>query len=111
MARASTVSVGRVAAQVAPCPPPALVVPLAPRLRSVTAVAEEEWQRLCCWPTRRQMASALRCRRPLAPPRRLPHESVVFQASYSRKSVHATDYWSAIQYIEYQSKNKRVQIL
>ena len=47
----------------------AIVVPLAPRLRSVAAVTEEEWQRLCSWLARRQMVLALRCGQPLAPPR------------------------------------------
>ncbi len=41
MARALTDGLG-VATQVAPAPPPALAVPLAPRLFSVVAVAEEE---------------------------------------------------------------------
>ena len=43
MSRAPTDGVG-VAAWVAPWPPRTLVDPLAPRLHSVTAVAEKEWQ-------------------------------------------------------------------
>ncbi len=43
MARVSTDGLGD-AARAAPRPPPALVVPLAPRSRSVAAVADEEWQ-------------------------------------------------------------------
>ncbi len=43
MAHAPTDGVG-IAARAAPRPPRALVDPLAPRLHSVVAVAEEEWQ-------------------------------------------------------------------
>ena len=47
MARAPIDGIG-VAGRAAPQPPPrALVVPLAPQSRSVAAVAEEDWQRLC----------------------------------------------------------------
>ena len=77
MARALTGGIG-VAAWAAPCPPPALVVPLAPRLRSVVAVAEETALMarastggvgcVARWPTRRQVASALQRGRLLAPP-------------------------------------------
>ena len=67
-----------------PSPPPrALAVPLALILRSiatntgsmarmwrlVAAVAKEEWQWRRRWPAHQQMASAMRCGRPLAPPR------------------------------------------
>ena len=69
MARAPTDGLS-FATRAAPRSPRALVVPLAPRLRLVMAVAEEEWQRLCRWPECQQMALALRRRWPLGPPPR-----------------------------------------
>ena len=87
MAPAPTDDVG-FAALGAPWPPRPLIVPLAPQLRLVAAVAEEEWQRLCLWPQRRQMVLALRRRWPLGPPTRssipLRHDCVRSQLSLRR---------------------------